>query len=70
MVKVGRVLWKSSGLIACSSTTYNQVPKTMSRGLLNMSKYGDSTASVPVNLSQCLVSITVKKCFLIFNGTS
>jgi len=50
----------------CSSrTTYSQLPRTVSRWLLNISKEGDSTASLG-NLCQC--SVTAKKCFLMFRG--
>ncbi|XP_074997864.1 armadillo repeat-containing protein 1 isoform X2 [Calonectris borealis] len=39
----------------------------MSRQLLNISKGGDSTTSL-ANLCQCSVTLTVKKCFLLFRG--
>ena len=42
-------------------------PRTMSRKLLNISRDGDSTTSL-CNLCQCLVTLTVTKCFLMFRG--
>ena len=39
----------------------------MSRWLVNIPKDGDSTTS-PGNLCQCLVTFTVKKCFLMLRG--
>ena len=52
----------------CSSrATWNWLPRTMSRRLLNFSKDGDTTAS-PGNLCQCSVTLSVTKCFLMFRG--
>lgn len=50
----------------CSSrVTESQLPRTTSRWLLNIFKSGESTMSLG-HLSQCLVSLTVKMCFLMF----
>ena len=57
-----------SHLIQCSCssrTTWSQLPRTISRWLLNVSKDGNPTIAVG-NLCQCSVTLTVKKCFLIF----
>jgi len=40
MVEIGRDLWKSSGPNS-SMATYSQLPRTVSRWLLNTSKDGD-----------------------------
>lgn len=48
----------------CSSRfTHSQLPRTLSSQLKNISKDGDSTTSLH-NLYQCLVTLLVKKCFL------
>jgi len=66
MVEVGRDLGRSSGPTPCSSRAiYSQSPRTMFRWLLSICKDGDSTTSLG-NLCQCLATLTVKKCFLIF----
>ena len=50
----------------CSSrATYSWRPRTVPKWLLNISKDGDSTASLG-SLCQCLVPPTVRKCFLMF----
>ena len=59
-------LSRSSGTTLCSSrATYSQLLGTMSRQLLSISKDGDYTPS-PGNLCQSLVTLIVKKCFLMF----
>jgi len=61
ILEAERDLWSSSGPTPCSgSVNQNQLPRTMSRWLLNVSRDGDFTAS----LFQCLVILTVKKCLL------
>ena len=51
---------------SCSSrVTWIRLPRTMSRWILNISKSGHSTTSLR-NLCQCLITLTVKKCFLVF----
>jgi len=51
---------------ACSSrTTYSQLPRTMSRWLLNTCKEQESTTSLG-NLCQSSATLTVKKYFLMF----
>ena len=59
MAEVGRDLWRS----LCPS----QLPRTASRWPLNISEDGDSTTSLG-NLCQCLITLTGKKCFLMFRG--
>lgn len=50
---------------SCRATYHGWVPRAMSRWLLSISKAGDST--VPLgNLFQCPVTLTVKKCYLMF----
>lgn len=52
----------------CSrKATQNQFPRTMSKWILNISKGEDSTTSLG-NLLQCSITVTVKKCFLMFEG--
>ena len=54
--------------LPCSSrATYSRLPRTMSRRLLNLPKDGDSTTSLG-NLCQCLVTLTAKKCLLMFRA--
>ena len=54
----------------CSSrATYSQFPRTMTRQLLSISKDGDSTSSLG-NLCQCLVTLIMKSCFLMSEGSS
>jgi len=66
MVEAGRDLWRSSGPAPCSSRTpQSQLPRTMSGRLLNILKEADFTTSIG-SLRQCLVTCTVKKCFLMF----
>ena len=68
MAEVGRDLRRSPGPTLCSSrATQSQLPSTMSIGLLNISKDGDSAVSLG-NLCQCSVTLTVIKCFLMFRG--
>lgn len=65
MAKVGRDLWRSSSSNSLSSrATYSQLPRTLLRWLLNISKGGESTTSL-CNLFWCSITFTVKKCFLI-----
>ena len=53
---------------SCSSgATQSQLPRIVPRQLLEISKDGDSTASLG-KLCQCLVTLTLKKCFLMFRG--
>lgn len=48
----------------------SQLPRTMTRWILTISMYGDSTTSLG-NLCQCSVALrNKKKCFLMFKGTS
>lgn len=63
MVEVVRKLWRWSGPI--SLLEHSHLPRTTSRQLLYLSKDGNSTTSLD-NLCKCLVSCTMRKCFLIF----
>lgn len=58
---VGRDLWRSD------PPAQTERPRVVCPGprLLNISKEGDSSASLR-NLFQCLVALTVRKCLLIF----
>lgn len=52
--------------VSCSNMyTLKQLPRTVSRQLLNISKVGDSKTSLG-NSSQCSVIFTVEMCFLMF----
>ena len=66
LAELGKHLWRSSCPNPCSSrATQSWLPRTMSRQVLSISKNRDSTTS-PGNLSQFWVTLTVKKCFLMF----
>jgi len=57
------VIWSNP---PCSSRAiWNWLPRSMSRWLLSISKEGYFTTCLG-NLSQCWVTLTVKKCFLLF----
>lgn len=47
----------------------SQLPSNTSRQILNISNVGDSTTSIS-NLIQCSVTLEIKKCFLMYRGTS
>jgi len=67
-VEVGRDLGGDLVQAPCSTrATSSQLPRTVSRQLLNISKDGDSITSLG-NLCQRLLTLTVKKCFLTFRG--
>jgi len=65
IVDVGRDLWRSSCQTPLPKQGHSQLLRTMSTRLLNISKDKDSTTPLG-NLCQCLVILTVKKCFLMF----
>ena len=69
MTEVGRDLCRSSGRapLCSSKATQSRLLSTVSRRLLHIAKGGDSTASLG-NLCQGSVTLTGKKCFLMFRG--
>ena len=54
---------------ACSRATYSRLQRTLSRRVLNISREGDSTASLG-SLFQCSVTLRRKKFFLMFRRPS
>ena len=68
MLKVGRDLWRPPGpLLWSRKATLGQLPRNMSRQLLNISKKGGSATSLG-NLYQSLDTLTVRNCFLTVRG--
>ena len=66
MVDFGWGLWRSSGPSPCwSSAICSQLPRTVSRWLLCISKHGDFTTSLG-NLHLCSFTLTLKMCLLMF----
>jgi len=60
-------LWISSCQTPLPKQEHLVLPRTTFTRLLNISKEKNSTVSLG-NLCQCLVTLTVKKCFLTFRG--
>ncbi|XP_052646855.1 uncharacterized protein LOC128143559 [Harpia harpyja] len=56
-----------SHLVQHPCSSLHQQPRTVSRQIVTVSKDGDSTTSLG-NLCQSLVTLTLKKCFLMFRG--
>jgi len=68
MAEVGRDLWGSCCPTLCSSrATQSWLPSSMSKQLFSISRNGESATSLGI-LCQCSVTLTVKKCFLVFTG--
>jgi len=65
MTEAGKDVWRSSDPISLLKQV--QLPKAMSRELLNTFTDGDST-TLPGNLCQCLVTYIVQGCFLMLRG--
>ena len=67
MAGVGRDLCGSSGPTPCQSrVTYSRLHRTLSRYVLNVFREVDSTTSLG-NLSECSVTLRVKRFFLILH---